>query len=342
LFPVLKEAGWAHQQHCLTLPLPGLAQADAPVVALAEDTPNGYIFLSREEAQGHDPNALFNAALARLATRPTDLATVSPSIAASAGRDLSAERILDTMFLQALHHTLRSDDLWVCVPHRVALYAVRADAPAADVAKFVSLVGFEAQRGPAAGHAPVSGLAFRVVAGRLREAVPLHTLSSLGSSALRLVPQVALLALVVAAATRGALGFLRLVPQLLGDAFWALRLLSEGSTLALALGMLGARALGPIAPISGAAALVSFALTMLYRNTPQPILLTLAGIAGSASMVGTAWVLRQALRSDAATGAMILVFAGVLSAWVVPMAGVSLAVAAGFGYLAFAALTTRR
>ncbi len=342
LVPVLKEAGWAHQPHCLTLPFPGLARPDAPVLAFAEDTPGGYVFLSREEAQGCDLGALYAAALGRLAARPTDIALVSPAIAASAGRDLSAERILDGRFLQALHHTLRSDDLWVCVPHRVGLYAVRADAPAAEIAQFVTLVGFEARRGPELGHAPVSPLAFRVVSGQVRDAAPLHALSALGSAALAAVPQAALLALCLAGVLRGALGLVRILPMLLGGVYEVIQTAGLVSLAALAAGMLGARALGPLALAAGGAAVGSLGLSLLARVVSMSALFTLSGLLASAALAGAAFVLRQALRTDAATVALIVVLAGVVGARLVPFPGVSLAVAAGFTYLAFAALSARR
>jgi hypothetical protein len=342
LFPVLKEAGWAHQGLAWCIPLPAFPRADAPLLALAEDNPGGYVFVTRAEAEGHDMAALYQSALQRLAARPTDLAAISPSVAACAGKDLSAERILDPNFLRTLHHALRSDDLWVCVPHRVALYAVRADAPAADLAQFVSLVSFDARRGPELGHAPVSPLAFRVASGAVRDAVPLHALSSQGAPALAAVPQAALLSLAVAAALKGALSLLALLPMLLGDALWMFRALSSASQLALGLGLVGARALGPAALGGGVAALLALAASLATQASSLPALFTLSGLFGSAALAAGAYALRQSLRNDAATWAMLLVLGGVVLGWVARFPGLSLVTAAGFAWLAFAALSARR
>jgi hypothetical protein len=176
LFPVLKEAGWAHRALCVTMPLPGVARADAPIVAFAEDGTQGYRFLTREEAPDADPTALLRDGVANLRRRKGDFVVMSEAIAVSAGADLSAERLLDAQFLGALHGALGSDTLFVCAPHRVALYALRAGAPAAALEQFTALVRFDAEHGPAQGHAPVSTLAFRVVEGAIAGAVTLDEL----------------------------------------------------------------------------------------------------------------------------------------------------------------------
>ncbi len=105
-----------------------------------------------------------------------------PSIAVSAGRDLSAERLLDRGFLGALHEKL-GPEMWVGVPHRAALYALRASAGPADVGMFAQLVEHDAGRAPELGHAPVSRLAFRVVGGVVVDAAPLAALAARGAAA---------------------------------------------------------------------------------------------------------------------------------------------------------------
>lgn len=175
LFPVLKEADWAHRALVVSMPFPGLARADAPIVTFAEDTPGGYVFLTREQAPDADARALLEPALANLQRRPTDFLMASPAIAVSAGRDLAAERLLDRGFLLKLHEEL-GPSMWVCVPHRVALYALRGDAGPIDVGMFVQLVEHDAGRAPELGHAAVSRLAFQVVDGVVVDAVPLAEL----------------------------------------------------------------------------------------------------------------------------------------------------------------------
>ena len=187
LFPVLKEADWPHRALVVSLPFPGLARADAPIVTFAEDTPNGYVFLTRQEAPDADPRALLEPAIANLRRRPTDYLMASPSIAVSAGRDLSAERLLDRGFLGALHEKL-GPEMWVCVPHRAALYALRASAAPTDVGMFAQLVEHDAGRAPELGHAPVSRLAFRVVGGVVVDAAPLAALAAHGAAATGPVP----------------------------------------------------------------------------------------------------------------------------------------------------------
>ena len=176
LFPVLKEADWPHRALVVSMPFPGLARGDAPIVTFAEDTPNGYVFLTQQEAPNADPRALLEAAITNLQRRETDFLMASPSIAVSAGRDLSAERILDRGFLGALHARL-GPEMWVCVPHRAALYALRAGADAGEVGMFAQLVEHDAARAPELGHAPVSKLAFRVTNGAVVDAAPIAALT---------------------------------------------------------------------------------------------------------------------------------------------------------------------
>ncbi|MFO0592822.1 MAG: hypothetical protein U0441_35085 [Polyangiaceae bacterium] len=175
LFPVLKEPNWPHKSLVVWMPFPGVKRPDAPIIAFAEDTANGYVFLTKQDAPSADPKQLLSAGIASLRRRETDFAMVNPSIAVSAGRDLSAERLLDEDFLKVLHDKL-GPEMWVVAPHRVALYALRAGASPADVTTFVSLVEHDTERAPTLGHALVSKLAFRVVNARVVDAVTLDAL----------------------------------------------------------------------------------------------------------------------------------------------------------------------
>jgi len=200
----------------------------------------------------------------------------------------------------------------------------------------------EARRGPELGlherrvH-PVGGNS-----GTLRDAVPLHALSSQGAPALAAVPKAALLSLAVAAALKGALSLLGLLPILLGTVPRLLHALSLVSQLALGLGLLGARALGPAALGGGVAALLALAASLATQTSSLPVLFTLSGLFGSAALAAGAYALRQSLRDDAATWAMLLVLGGVVLGWFARIPGLSLVTAAGFAWLAFSALAARR
>ena len=318
LFPVLKEANWAHRQLAVTVPFPGVARPDAPLVAFADDAPGGYVFLMKSDAAGVDPYALFNACVARLAARPYDLASPFPGCAVSAGADLTAERILDRGFLSAVHQALQWGDLLVCVPHRAAFYALRADATPELRAQFVALVEFDAGRAPSLGHAPVSMLAFRVVDGVVRDAAPLRAIAAPQTATLATgaadgvtVPGVSLALLSLAAAAR-VLTVAVVAARVLhgGDLMW--QVLWSLAPLALAGAMFTAPRLGAAVYVSGVAALLSvvarFALHATGGVAASLGVGALAAIAYFAAMVA----LWRGTRTPLATAGCVALGLGVL------------------------------
>lgn len=318
LYPVLKEANWGPRELAVTIPFPGLARPDAPLVAFADDAPGGYVFLMKSDAAGIDPYALFHESVARLAARPYDLASPFPGCAVSAGADLTAERILDRQFLAAVHRSLQSGDLLVCVPHRVAFYALRADASPELRAQFVALVEFDAGRAPSLGHAPVSMLAFRVVDGVVRDAAPLRAIAAPQTATLAhaapgavAVPTLSLALLSIAAAARVlTVAIVAARVSLGGDMMW--QALWSLAPLALAGAMFTAPKLGPAVYVSGGAALLSlvarFAVgggALAYGSG------TLSAIASFAAM----FALWRALRTPLATAGCVGLGLGVLGAF---------------------------
>ncbi len=169
-FPILKEAGWAHQSLCVSFPL--LGRTDTPIVCFAEDLPNGYSFLTRQEAPSLDAQAFLAECVKNLQARPTEVVPVTDGVVMTGGRDLTAERLLDPHYLSTLHPRV-GPQIYVCVPHRVALYAVSATAPAKSIDVFKQLVRFETQDGPSKGHAPVSPLVFCIENARIVGAITL-------------------------------------------------------------------------------------------------------------------------------------------------------------------------
>jgi hypothetical protein len=176
LFPLLKPADYPHRSLVVTVPLPGTAShPQLPIVTFAENLPSGYVVLT--DAGGVDPSA-------QLATIQRDLVVLPDGVAIHGGQDLAAELLLDATFLKQVAMKLKTSELWVCVPHRVAFYAVSTHATESARRTFSALVRTELERGPRLGHAPVSDLAFRVSEGKIVEAVPSASLapSSSGST----------------------------------------------------------------------------------------------------------------------------------------------------------------
>jgi hypothetical protein len=183
LFPLLKPADYPHRALVVTVPLPGTAShPQLPIVTFAENLPSGYVVLT--DAGGVDPSTLLGPALAQLATIQRDLVVLPDGVAIHGGQDLAAELLLDATFLKQVAMKLKTSELWVCVPHRVAFYAVSTHATESARRTFAALVRTELERGPRLGHAPVSDLAFRVSEGKIVEAVPSASLapSSSGST----------------------------------------------------------------------------------------------------------------------------------------------------------------
>ncbi len=170
IVPVLKDGAWPHRALIAHVPL--LMRADAPIVCFAEDLPGGYQFVPRE---GADLDLLWREAFENLRAHEADFTVLPSGITVTAGSEKSAERLLDPDFLRVLHKQW-GPDLFISVPHRVALYAIGAGASAETRAQFAALVHHEHAQGPEDGHAPVSALALRVQEGRVVGAITLDEL----------------------------------------------------------------------------------------------------------------------------------------------------------------------
>jgi hypothetical protein len=170
-YPILKPADWSHAGLVVHTRL--LPRADAPIVAFAEDLPSGYAFLTRQESPDADPDALLASAITNLEARTFEVARLAPSLLMSGGADLTAERLLDRRFARLVHEHL-GPSVWIAVPHRVAIYALGAQATPAEVVQFTSLARFESTNGPSKGHAPVSPCAFLLREGCVVDMAPLE------------------------------------------------------------------------------------------------------------------------------------------------------------------------
>ncbi|MCA9625969.1 MAG: hypothetical protein KC731_43405, partial [Myxococcales bacterium] len=169
LYPLLKPKSWPHQALAVTMPLPGVTHPDAPLVAFARNQANDYVMLTKQEAPQADVQQIFQSAVKNLSALPIDIVTVMPGIAMSGGADLTADRLLDPLFLQAFHRQLGALELLVAAPHRRAIYAMAATAPPESRKAFEALVRTELTREPPPA-APVSELLFSVVGGQIQGA----------------------------------------------------------------------------------------------------------------------------------------------------------------------------
>ena len=103
-----------------------------------------------------------------LSAQPTDLVMMQ-GVAVCGGSDFAADRLIDPNFIEAVQQRIGAVDLYVCAPHRRAIYAIATNATDDTKALFSGMVSTELTRTPPPG-APVSDLVFRVVDGRLTSA----------------------------------------------------------------------------------------------------------------------------------------------------------------------------
>lgn len=165
LFPLLKAKDWHAKALALTMPLPGVTHPDAPCVAFARNMEDQYVILTLQEAGDADPRVVFEDAVKNLSAQPTDLAMMQ-GVAVCGGSDFAADRLVDPNFILAVQNQLGSQDLYVCAPHRRAIYAISATADNYTKTLFGGMVSTELTRSPPPG-APVSELLFRVTDGRI-------------------------------------------------------------------------------------------------------------------------------------------------------------------------------
>ncbi|MFK8003060.1 MAG: hypothetical protein AB8H86_26055 [Polyangiales bacterium] len=178
LFPLLKAKDWHAKALALTMPLPGVTHPDAPCVAFARNMEDQYVILTLQEAGDANPTAVFHDAVKNLSAQPADVSMMQ-GVAVCGGSDFAADRLVDPNFFAVVQNQLGSQDLYVCAPHRRAIYAISASADNYTKTLFGGMVSTELTRSPPPG-APVSDLLFRVNNGRivsahkLQEVVPTH------------------------------------------------------------------------------------------------------------------------------------------------------------------------
>lgn len=168
LFPLLKAKDWPHKSLALTMPLPGIPHPDAPCVSFARNMANQYVILTKADAGSRNPQEVFDEAVRNLSAQPVDLVVVQ-GVAVCAGSDFAADRLVDPNFMAMVHLRLGTHELFVCAPHRKAIFLMSADAPAKTQEVFMAMIVTENRRDPQPG-APVSNLMFHVVRGQLRSA----------------------------------------------------------------------------------------------------------------------------------------------------------------------------
>jgi hypothetical protein len=179
VFPVLEQATWPYRAQVVHTPL--FDHPASPIVAFAQGTSQGMAYVTTEDQPGADPRALLGASARSLAASPCELVMMFRGVAATAGRELSAERIVDPSFRAAVHAML-GPEVWIAVPHRYALYAAAVGAAPDDRAAFITVVQHEVARAPGAGYSAVSSLAFRLVDGEIVEAVPIEAVQTIAPS----------------------------------------------------------------------------------------------------------------------------------------------------------------
>ncbi|MFT5356471.1 MAG: hypothetical protein ACI9KE_003696, partial [Polyangiales bacterium] len=178
LFPLLKAKDWHAKALALTMPLPGITHPDAPCVAFARNMDDQYVILTLQEAGDANPQTVFDEAVKNLSAKTTDLAMVQ-GVAVCGGSDFAADRLVDPNFISAVQQQLGSNDLYICAPHRRAIYAISTNAAADTKALFAGMVSTEITRTPPPG-APVSDLVFRVMDGQLTAAHRLEEIAKPG------------------------------------------------------------------------------------------------------------------------------------------------------------------
>ena len=176
VFPVLEQATWPYRAQVVHTPL--FDHPASPIVAFAQGTSQGMAYVTTEDQPGADPRVLLGASARSLAAAPCELVMMFRGVAATSGRELSAERIVDPSFRAAVHAML-GPEVWIAVPHRYALYAAAVGAAPEDRAAFITVVQHEVARAPGAGYSAVSSLAFRLVDGEIVEAVPIEAVHSI-------------------------------------------------------------------------------------------------------------------------------------------------------------------
>ncbi len=135
---------------------------EAPILAFAKDLDANLGFIG----QGADTEQLLSIVVRNLSAKPTDFTVLDGGVACCGGRDHSAERVVDPVFLRALHDK-GGRDLLIGIPHTKALYAIASSANQPARRSFATMLEFELDRCSDINETPITDMVLRVSDGRI-------------------------------------------------------------------------------------------------------------------------------------------------------------------------------
>ena len=132
IYPILKPGDWVGlRAGCVRQTLFGNPEAPKLVVGFGYDAPDNFIFLTHDDLETKDPNAILAEAYENLENYPSEFETTETpngQILTASGKDFSAEKILCASHMLKAHELLKTNELLVSIPRRRCMMVISKQA----------------------------------------------------------------------------------------------------------------------------------------------------------------------------------------------------------------------
>ncbi|MFT5713191.1 MAG: hypothetical protein ACI9DQ_001603, partial [Glaciecola sp.] len=152
LYPILKQYNWNAKGHVIYQNYLGIDENPVPLIAYGYDTPENYVFLTKEESVTKKVkttvvgiSALNDRALVNLCARDVSFQNIGPHALTASGDRYSAEMILCDNFLAKAQVLLGTDNILVAIPRRTVIYIAKKEMTEKEKKQFYMLVSYTYQ-----------------------------------------------------------------------------------------------------------------------------------------------------------------------------------------------------
>lgn len=178
IYPILKPSNWVGlKAGALSSTLiPAEGEAHGVVVGYGMDTPDNFVFLTKQHLETMDAKQITKEAFENLENYTTEFEiseAFQNQVLTSSGPSFSSERILSKSHMLKAHSLLDTETLLVSIPRRSCMMVIANDADKALLNKFIFLHN-HTWNDDSYGNAPIANILFVVKNGSIVGHVPLN------------------------------------------------------------------------------------------------------------------------------------------------------------------------
>lgn len=178
IYPILKPSNWVGlKAGALSSTLiPAEGEDHGVVVGYGMDTPDNFVFLTKQHLETMDAKQITKEAFENLENYTTEFEiseAFQNQVLTSSGPSFSSERILSKSHMLKAHSLLDAETLLVSIPRRSCMMVIANDADKALLNKFIFLHN-HTWNDDSYGNAPIANILFVVKNGSIVGHVPLN------------------------------------------------------------------------------------------------------------------------------------------------------------------------